>query len=209
MSSINYAEKIPNNVDLQNDRTLQRALEHWQPHFLQWWREMGPTDFESADVYLRTAISVDAQGWAHYGTLKMPDYRWGIFLADAAPERKIGFGDQMGRPVWQQVAGAYRCTVRRLIVPRGCTVAAAVRRRRQVPVEELCRKRVRPLVAHLPLHADGGSAPHVRRRDGHQPRGEAHARSDEGAGHRRPGAHPRRRRHRPADAAEVSELLVL
>ena len=60
MSSINYAEKIPNNVDLQNDRTLQRALEHWQPHFLQWWHEMGPSDFETADVYLRTAISVDA-----------------------------------------------------------------------------------------------------------------------------------------------------
>ena len=41
---------------------LQRALERWQPHFLQWWHQMGPTDFESADVYLRTAISVDAQG---------------------------------------------------------------------------------------------------------------------------------------------------
>ena len=42
MSSIDYAEKIPNNVNLQNDRTLQRALEHWQPRFLDWWREMGP-----------------------------------------------------------------------------------------------------------------------------------------------------------------------
>ncbi|MBW8904673.1 MAG: benzoyl-CoA 2,3-epoxidase subunit BoxB, partial [Betaproteobacteria bacterium] len=58
MSSIDYAEKIPNNVNLQNDRTLQRALEHWQPHFLQWWHEMGPSDFEQADVYLRTATSV-------------------------------------------------------------------------------------------------------------------------------------------------------
>ena len=29
MSSIDYAEKIPNNVNLQNDRTLQRALAHW------------------------------------------------------------------------------------------------------------------------------------------------------------------------------------
>ena len=35
MSSIDYAEKIPNNVNLQNDRTLQRALERWQPQFLQ------------------------------------------------------------------------------------------------------------------------------------------------------------------------------
>src|SRR5689334_10059760 len=132
MSSINYAEKIPNNVNLQNDRALQRALEHWQPHFLQWWHEMGPTDFESADVYLRTAISVDAQGWAHYGVTKMPDYRWGIFLADAVPDRKIGFGDQMGQPVWQQVPGEYRSTLRRLIVTQGDTEPASVEQQRKL-----------------------------------------------------------------------------
>src|SRR5215217_590777 len=132
MSSINYAEKIPNNVDLTNDRTLQRALEHWQPHFLKWWHEMGPTDFEKADVYLRTATSVDAQGWAHYGSVKMPDYRWGIFLADAAPERKIGFGDQMGQPVWQQVPGEYRSTLRRLIVTQGDTEPASVEQQRML-----------------------------------------------------------------------------
>ena len=33
MSSINYNEKIPNNVNLSEDRTLQRALEHWQANF--------------------------------------------------------------------------------------------------------------------------------------------------------------------------------
>jgi benzoyl-CoA 2,3-dioxygenase component B len=27
MSAINYSEKIPNNVNLSDDRTLQRALE--------------------------------------------------------------------------------------------------------------------------------------------------------------------------------------
>jgi benzoyl-CoA 2,3-epoxidase subunit B len=132
MSSINYAEKIPNNVNLQNDRTLQRALEHWQPHFLQWWHEMGPSDFEAAEVYLRTAISVDAQGWAHYGALKMPDYRWGIFLADAVADRKIGFGDQMGQPVWQQVPGEYRSTLRRLIVTQGDTEPASVEQQRKL-----------------------------------------------------------------------------
>ena len=40
--SIDYSEKIPNNVDLAGDRTLQRALEHWQPEFLDWWGDMGP-----------------------------------------------------------------------------------------------------------------------------------------------------------------------
>ena len=41
MSGINYSEKIPNNVNLANDRTLQRALEHWQPQFLEWWQGHG------------------------------------------------------------------------------------------------------------------------------------------------------------------------
>jgi len=132
MSSIDYAEKIPNNVNLQNDRTLQRALERWQPQFLQWWHEMGPSDFASADVYLRTAISVDAQGWAHYGAVKMPDYRWGIFLADAVPDRRIGFGDQMGQSVWQQVPGEYRSTLRRLIVTQGDTEPASVEQQRML-----------------------------------------------------------------------------
>ena len=130
MSAIDYAEKIPNNVNLVGDRTLQRALEHWQPQFLQWWHEMGPNDFEGADVYLRTAISVDAQGWAHYGKVRMPDYRWGIFLADPVAERKIGFGDAMGRPAWQQIPGEYRSTLRRLIVTQGDTEPASVEQQR-------------------------------------------------------------------------------
>jgi len=126
MAGIDYSEKIPNNVNLANDRTLQRALEHWQPHFLDWWREMGPKDFANADVYLRTAVGVDAEGWAHYGAVKMPDYRWGIFLADAIPDRRIGFGDFYGQPVWQQVPGEYRSQFRRLIVTQGDTEPASV-----------------------------------------------------------------------------------
>jgi benzoyl-CoA 2,3-dioxygenase component B len=124
--SINYSDKIPNNVNLASDRALQRALEHWQPHFLDWWREMGPNAFASADVYLRTAIGVDAAGWTQYGPVKMPDYRWGIFLADAVPGRTIGFGDFLGQPVWQQVPGEFRSQFRRLIVTQGDTEPASV-----------------------------------------------------------------------------------
>ncbi len=126
MSSIDYSGKIPNNVDLANDRTLQRALEHWQPRFLDWWREMGPNDFASMDVYLRTAVGVDAQGWAQYGAVRMPDYRWGIFLADPIADRRIGFGDSLGQPVWQQVPGEFRSQFRRLIVTQGDTEPASV-----------------------------------------------------------------------------------
>ncbi|MDW8467697.1 MAG: benzoyl-CoA 2,3-epoxidase subunit BoxB [Burkholderiales bacterium] len=130
MTAVNYTEKIPNNVNLASDRTLQRALEHWQPKFLQWWHELGPTDFESAEVYLRTAVSVDAKGWAQYGYVRMPEYRWGIFLADPVPDRRIGFGDAMGQPVWQQVPGEYRSQLRRLIVTQGDTEPASVEQQR-------------------------------------------------------------------------------
>jgi benzoyl-CoA 2,3-epoxidase subunit B len=123
---IDYSERIPNNVNLANDRALQRALEHWQPRFLDWWAEMGPSDFATADVYLRTATGVDAQGWASYGTVKMPDYRWGIFLAEPVAERKIGFGDNFGQQVWQQVPGELRSQFRRIIVTQGDTEPASV-----------------------------------------------------------------------------------
>ncbi len=49
------------------------------------------------------------------------------------------------------------------------------RPRRQVPAQEPGRERLRSAGAHLPLHADRGGAPHVRRRDRHRPRRQAHA----------------------------------
>src|ERR1700686_1736826 len=128
--SINYAEKIPNNVELASNRTLQRALEQWQPAFLNWWKEMGPTDFQANDVYLRTAISVDAKGWANYDYVRMPEYRWGIFLAEPETDRRVGFGDDFGKPVWQQVPGEHRSTLRRLIVTQGDTEPASVEQQR-------------------------------------------------------------------------------
>jgi len=127
---IDYQSRIPNNVDLSTDRTLQRALEHWQPAFLNWWKELGPTRYQADDVYLRTATSVDAQGWATFGYVKMPDYRWGIFLADKVPDRTIGFGDHMGQPAWQQVPAEYRSALRRLIVTQGDTEPASVEQQR-------------------------------------------------------------------------------
>jgi benzoyl-CoA 2,3-dioxygenase component B len=128
--AIDYTERIPNNVDLASSRTLQRALEQWQPHFLDWWKELGPTNFQASDVYLRTAVSVDSKGWANYGYVRMPEYRWGIFLADPEENRTIGFGDDFGKPVWQQVPGEYRSTLRRLIVTQGDTEPASVEQQR-------------------------------------------------------------------------------
>jgi benzoyl-CoA 2,3-dioxygenase component B len=124
--------KIPNNVHLSSDPKLQRALEKWQPKFLEWWKEMGPEGFQADDVFLRTAISVEASGWAHYDFVKMPDYRWGIFLTPSDPDRKIGFGDNMGQPVWQEVPGEFRTQLRRLIVTQGDTEPASVEQQRRL-----------------------------------------------------------------------------
>jgi benzoyl-CoA 2,3-dioxygenase component B len=130
MSDVINDDKIPNNVDLASDKKLQRALEHWQPKFLSWWKEMGPLGFQDHQVFLRTAISVDHDGWAHFDYVKMPDYRWGIFLADAIPGRTIGFGDRLGQPVWTEVPGEHRNTLRRLIVTQGDTEPASVEQQR-------------------------------------------------------------------------------
>ena len=93
---------------------------------------MGPDGFQSYDVYLRTAVSVDAAGWASYGKVKMPEYRWGIFLADQVKDKKIHFGDNIGKPVWQQVPGDYRSVLRRLIVTQGDTEPASVEQQRML-----------------------------------------------------------------------------
>src|SRR6266404_9708286 len=128
--TITYADTIPNNVDLGSDKVLQRALEHWQPEFLKWWTDMGPEGSHTADVYLRTAVSVHPSGWAHFDYVKMPDYRWGIFLSPADGERKVNFGDHKGEPVWQDVPGEHRADLRRLIVVQGDTEPASVEQQR-------------------------------------------------------------------------------
>jgi len=130
--SINYIEKIPNNVDLESDKVLQRALERWQPEFLKWWSDMGPDGSHAFDVYLRTAVNVHPSGWAHFDYVKMPDYRWGIFLAPGDADRKIHFGDHKGEAVWQEVPGEHRANLRRIIVTQGDTEPASVEQQRHL-----------------------------------------------------------------------------
>jgi benzoyl-CoA 2,3-dioxygenase component B len=132
MAGIDYTERIPNNVDLVENRRLLRALEEWQPKFLEWWRDMGPNGFQAKEVYLRTAVSVGAQGWAQFGYVTMPEYRWGIFLAEPEPGRQVNFGDHKGNPAWQEVPGEYRGVLRRLIVTQGDTEPASVEQQRHL-----------------------------------------------------------------------------
>ena len=43
--NVDLQNRIPNNVGLEEDRKLQRALESWQPAYVDWWRELGPVGF--------------------------------------------------------------------------------------------------------------------------------------------------------------------
>jgi benzoyl-CoA 2,3-epoxidase subunit B len=127
---MNLHEKIPNNVSLHENRRLLRALEQWQPNYMKWWNEAGPAEFQADDIYLRTATSVDAKGWANFDYVKMPDYRWGIFLALPEHDRRIPCGDSFGQPAWQEVPGEFRNPLRRMIVTQGDTEPASVEQQR-------------------------------------------------------------------------------
>ena len=132
VGTVDIDAKIPNNVDLADDLRLQRALEAWQPKFIEWWKHLGPVAFNDTPVYLRTAISVGQEGWANFDYVEMPDYRWGVFLAEPEPDRRIAFGDHCGKPVWQEVPGEYRADLRRLLVVQGDTEPASVEQQRQL-----------------------------------------------------------------------------
>ena len=139
-----------------SDKRLQRALEQWQPQVPRLVEGDGPDGFQDDDIYLRTAISVDAEGWAHFDYVKMPDYRWGIFLADPVPDRKIGFGDNIGKPVWQEVPGEHRNVLRRLIVTQGDTEPASVEQQRLLG--HTCPEPLRP-AQPVPGERRGGPPP--------------------------------------------------
>jgi benzoyl-CoA 2,3-dioxygenase component B len=121
---------IPNNVDLDTDTRLQRALSQWQPNFLQWWLDVGPQGWQAHDVYLRTAVSVEPGGWARFAYVKMPDYRWGIFLEPDAEPRRIACGDEAGQPAWEEVPGEHRNALQRIIITQGDTEPASVEQQR-------------------------------------------------------------------------------
>jgi benzoyl-CoA 2,3-dioxygenase component B len=129
---VDYDGLIPNNVGLNADLRVRKALETWHPGYLDWWKDMGPEGFQEALVYLRTAVSVDAKGWAKFDFVRMPDYKWGILLAPPVEGRKIPFGQHIGEPVWQDVPGEYRAMLRRLLVIQGDTEPASVEQQRHL-----------------------------------------------------------------------------
>ena len=43
--NVDYSTKIPNNVNLSEDRQVLKALEGWHPGYMDWWSDMGPEGF--------------------------------------------------------------------------------------------------------------------------------------------------------------------
>src|SRR5215208_6321380 len=130
--NVDYDGLIPNNVGLNQDMRVRRALEKWHPGYIDWWKDMGPEGFQESLVYLRTAVSVDPKGWAKFDYVRMPEYRWGILLAPQVEDRKIPFGAHRGEKAWQDVPGEYRAMLRRLIVIHGDTEPASVEQQRHL-----------------------------------------------------------------------------
>lgn len=131
-TQIDYNGLIPNNVGLAEDLRVRKALETWHPGYIDWWKAMGPEGFQNDPVYLRTAVGVGSEGWAKFGFVRMPEYRWGILLAPKVEDRTIPFGAHKGEPAWQEVPGEYRAMLRRLLVIQGDTEPASVEQQRHL-----------------------------------------------------------------------------
>jgi benzoyl-CoA 2,3-dioxygenase component B len=129
---VDYNGLIPNNVGLNEDQRVLKALETWHPGYIDWWRQMGPEGFQDHLVYLRTAVGVGSEGWAKFGYVRMPEYRWGVLLAPAVEGRTIPFGAHKGEKAWQEVPGEYRAMLRRLLVIQGDTEPASVEQQRHL-----------------------------------------------------------------------------
>ncbi len=131
-ATVDLNARIPNNVGLADDPKVRRALERWQPQYLEWWNDMGPTGFGTQDIWLRTAVDVGAKGWANFGYVKMPEYRWGIFLSTPRGEQTVPAGDESGSPAWNSVPGEHRSALRRIITTQADTEPASVEQQRML-----------------------------------------------------------------------------
>ena len=130
--AVDIDAKIPNNVDLAGDRRLQRALESWQPKFIDWWKELGPVAFRTTRCTCAPRSRSVRRAGRTSTTSQMPEYRWGIFLAEPGARPPHRVRRPHGEPVWQEVPGEYRAELRRLLVVQGDTEPASVEQQRHL-----------------------------------------------------------------------------
>src|ERR1700751_3591404 len=122
--NVDYREKIPNNVNLTEDRRVLKALEGWHPGYIDWWQNMGPEGFQESLVYLRTAVSVDPKGWAKFDYVKMPEYRWAFSWLPTKKAARC-----RSAPTWARTPGR-RC---RASIAPCCAVSSSSRATPSLP----------------------------------------------------------------------------
>ena len=119
-------------MNLADDRRLQRALEAWQPHFLNWWREMGPEGFQGCDVYLRTATSADARAGRPSDTSRCRTIDGEFFSPTPSPIARLRSASTRANRSGARFPGEHRGVLRRLIVTQGDTEPASVEQQRHL-----------------------------------------------------------------------------
>jgi len=127
---IDYTERIPNNVDLASDKTLQRALEKWQPAFLNWWTDADRRTAPRSN--LSTNRDQRGEGWlgeisVTYGCRSTA----GVFLVPAGRKTAACLRRSPRRPsVARRCRENNRSMLRRIIVTQGDTEPASVEQQR-------------------------------------------------------------------------------
>ena len=167
MSTVINDAKIPNNVDLASDKRLQRALEAWQPNFLDWWKRDGARGLPGGR---HLPAHRDQRRPRGLGALRL---REDARLPLGHLPRRPGAGphDRLRRRhaasrCGSEVPGEYRNTLRRLIVTQGDTEPASVEQQRLLgqTVPERLRP-AQPLPGERrrgpPPLGDGLPAPHA------------------------------------------------
>jgi benzoyl-CoA 2,3-dioxygenase component B len=132
-TAVDYDGLIPNNVGLNADPRLRKA--RWRPgtRVSRLVEGSGPDGFQAAPPSICAPPSASiSEGWAKFGFVRMPEYRWGILLAPQVEGRTIPFGAHKGEPAWQEVPGEYRAMLRRLLVIQGDTEPASVEQQRHL-----------------------------------------------------------------------------
>ena len=103
------------------------------PGSIDWWQEHGAGRISGlASLSAHRGHRSTARAGPSSASSRCREYRWGILLAPAEPDRKIAFGQHKGEPVWQEVPGEYRAMLRRLIVIQGDTEPASVEQQRHL-----------------------------------------------------------------------------
>src|SRR5438445_13164789 len=73
---VDYSTKIPNNVNLSEDRQVLKALEGWHPDNMDRWSGIGPEGLPQSLLYLRTDYTVDTRGWTTFINVTITNYLW-------------------------------------------------------------------------------------------------------------------------------------